>query len=234
MRVHSIFFSIDGEVNFMGQGTPTVFLRLQGCNQKCPWCDTKDSLDPDRAWKELSPLEVRNMVLDFIPNTLNGPKVTITGGEPLLQLEEVHSLLNYLFPFRVKVSIETNGTISIRSFRNSRKPNPDICLVVDWKASSSGVRASERISLDEYLSLQEWDWIKFVVASRGEYEEIRDVIHTLNRRKVKARMAISPVIKNAYTGTKGVSHKQVWEWLIDDSIMNVSLNCQIHKLISLP
>ena len=35
LRVTSLFLSIDGEVNARGQGTPSFFIRLAGCNLRC-------------------------------------------------------------------------------------------------------------------------------------------------------------------------------------------------------
>ena len=39
MKVCEIFTSIQGESTI--QGTPTVFVRLAGCNLDCQWCDSR-------------------------------------------------------------------------------------------------------------------------------------------------------------------------------------------------
>ena len=39
MKVNEIFYSLQGEGRFTGR--PAVFLRLSGCNQRCPFCDTR-------------------------------------------------------------------------------------------------------------------------------------------------------------------------------------------------
>lgn len=225
MRVHSIFLSVDGEVNFMGQGSPSVFLRLQGCNLRCPWCDTKDSQDPEKCWQDLFPWEVRKALLKFFPRSLKGPKITITGGEPLLQEDELHELLNLLFQFGVKISIETNGTKSLRRFLVP-KPNLDICLVVDWKPSSVLYDGSDSLNLAEYDQLRPWDWIKFPVASRVDYEEARDFIRHVT---TKARLAISPILPQSQIQ----SVRELWGWMGDDGLCDVSLNIQLHKFVNL-
>src|SRR4051794_25490444 len=50
--VNEVFESIQGEARHAG--TPSVFVRLQGCAVGCPWCDTKHTwaADPDQ---EVSP-----------------------------------------------------------------------------------------------------------------------------------------------------------------------------------
>ena len=38
LKINEIFYSIQGEGSTIG--TPSIFLRLSGCNLKCYWCDT--------------------------------------------------------------------------------------------------------------------------------------------------------------------------------------------------
>ena len=88
MKIHSHFISIDGEVNKWGQGVPSVFLRLQNCNLRCSYCDIPEAQDPKGG---------RVLSVDQIVEIIRGyecEKITITGGEPLLQEDEIHELLN--------------------------------------------------------------------------------------------------------------------------------------------
>ena len=39
MRVNETFLSLQGEGRFTG--VPAFFLRLSGCNLRCPFCDTR-------------------------------------------------------------------------------------------------------------------------------------------------------------------------------------------------
>lgn len=100
--------TIQGEGSMTG--TMTHFIRFSGCNMwdgrpetregsQCPYCDT-DFHGGDR-------LSSKDII--FILNKLGPAKwVTISGGEPLLQLD--HELVTDLKREGYKIAIETNGT----------------------------------------------------------------------------------------------------------------------------
>lgn len=110
LPVMEIFDSIQGEGSFIG--LPATFVRLSGCNLKCPWCDTKES------WQTspLNYLSVEEIVARCAQNL-----VIITGGEPCIHdLAELTGALQEACKF---VCIETNGT----------RPTPQD---VDWVTCS--------------------------------------------------------------------------------------------------
>lgn len=96
-----IFNTIQGEGTLMG--TPSTFIRLQGCNQTCEWCDTKDS------WLEgLGTVMPVGGIIDKLQEVGCLDHVVITGGNPMLQSGRIKSLLSAAF-FRDKhITIETN------------------------------------------------------------------------------------------------------------------------------
>lgn len=96
MRVNEIFYSIQGEGAHSGEAA--IFVRLSGCNLKCPFCDTEH-----RHYDELSEEEICEEVAKY-PAEL----VVITGGEPTLQLTA--SLVERIRGIGKIVAIETNGT----------------------------------------------------------------------------------------------------------------------------
>ena len=104
MRIHEMFVSIQGEGNYIGM--PCIFVRTQGCNLHCPFCDTKET------WKEEA--ELRNMqsvLTDIVrlSHEHNIKLVVITGGEPCLQ-PDLQDLIDQLMVREFRVCIETNGT----------------------------------------------------------------------------------------------------------------------------
>lgn len=96
MKVNEIFYSLQGEG--CHSGTPAVFVRLSGCNLRCPFCDTRHE-----HGTEMSEAEVVEAVRQY-PAHL----VVVTGGEPALQLTP--SLVDALHAAGRRVAVETNGT----------------------------------------------------------------------------------------------------------------------------
>lgn len=95
-----LFYSLQGEG--VSCGSPAVFLRLAGCNLACRWCDTKYSWG---AGLYLTPAELAPRIAALCP-----PRLIITGGEPLLQQDELGELLA-LLPAELPIEVETNGTL---------------------------------------------------------------------------------------------------------------------------
>lgn len=111
LDVHSVFRTIQGEGPFCG--TPSVFIRLAGCNLQCPSCDTDYT---SNRWQS-GPVALVDMVREL----QTGGLVVITGGEPFRQY--LTPLLAALVGSGYYVQIETNGTIQPCGFPFNDKPD---------------------------------------------------------------------------------------------------------------
>ncbi|WP_421909150.1 7-carboxy-7-deazaguanine synthase QueE [Methanolacinia petrolearia] len=152
MKVFEIFPSIQGEGPY--QGIPSAFIRLSGCNLRCRWCDTPKTQDGSSG-EEMTVDEVFGQV-----KKLGLSHVCITGGEPLIQQDELLSLLKDLHEDGYIVEIETNGTID---------PVPvmeysSVCM--DIKCPSSG----EKSFAPFVKKLRPSDCVKFVVEGKEDLE----------------------------------------------------------------
>lgn len=116
--VSEVFETFQGEAHFTG--TPSVFLRLQGCNVGCPWCDTKHTWEVNRE-DEVSaaamlakdadlPTHARlpvNRVVEIAAGYASR-HVVITGGEPAYW--PLWGLARALLDAGKSVQVETSGT----------------------------------------------------------------------------------------------------------------------------
>jgi organic radical activating enzyme len=113
LRIVEIFDSIQGEGPHIG--LPATFVRLAGCNMKCPWCDTKNSWNnPMQFYKEMKTTE---LIKILIPRKKH---IIFTGGEPTVQLrEQTTFLFEKLHSFDKVLHLETNGFVFIKHIATS-------------------------------------------------------------------------------------------------------------------
>ena len=105
MKIVEVFYSIQGEGIHTGHSA--VFIRLSGCNLKCPFCDTDYS-----RYTEMG----TGTIVDKVHEVAHGRPmiVVITGGEPFLQIDNgLQDLCYVLSNAGYKIEVETNGTIAI-------------------------------------------------------------------------------------------------------------------------
>lgn len=208
MRIYSIFNSIDGEVNKWGQGTFSTFIRFSGCNLACSFCDTEYARDY-MSGAHMDIEEVMQKVKE-----IGCKKVTITGGEPLLQAGII-PLVSELLKEEYLVSIETNGSIFPPSYNS-------VNLIMDYKLPSSGMESS--MILPAFYKLKPDDYVKFVVGSDEDHKRMIQVIYLLRQNNCSANIAVSPV-HSMFPADKLV------EKLQEDKIFDCQVNLQLHKYI---
>lgn len=136
MKVNEIFYSLQGEGYFTG--TPAVFIRLSGCNLRCPFCDTQHT-----DGREMTDAEIIERI-----NQYPARHVIITGGEPSLQLTE--DFVGLLHKNGYFVQVETNGTrllpVNVDWITCSPKAAPAVYDSVDEiKLVYEGERSDEAI-----------------------------------------------------------------------------------------
>ena len=216
MKIVEIFQSIDGEVNAFYQGRLTTFVRTAGCNLACSYCDTKYANQQVASRIEESPSQVFEKVQSF-----GCRKVTITGGEPLLQ-KDIWSFIDSLCFEQYKISIETNGS---RKIPLSFLRRYNISWIIDYKLDYV-----DRMIKDNYIYCLRKDWIKFVVRSIDELKIAIDIKKKLIDLGSRANFAISPVFANHLE--KGEVHDLV-DYLIERKEFDFVINLQLHKFINL-
>ena len=219
MQIIEIYKSLQGESSHAG--LPCVFVRLAGCNLRCTWCDSEYTF---KGGQRTTIEEVEREVRRLSPD---GGLVEITGGEPLLQEREAVQLMQRLLSGGYGVLLETSGE------RPLDNVPPAVVKIVDVKCPDSGEEDTFRLENLQWLTAR--DEVKFVVASRRDYEFAREFIrgHALASRVASA--ILSPAFSKDAAGNRDVSHclvdpQALAEWMLADGL-NARLGLQIHKFI---
>lgn len=121
LYLSEIFSAIQGEGPLVG--VRQIFIRLSGCDIRCAWCDTPDSLvrtakcnieikAGSRKFKKLDSSTSATKLISYISKL--SPEihhsVSITGGEPLLQNKAMIEVLPHLKKkFNLPLYLETGG-----------------------------------------------------------------------------------------------------------------------------
>ncbi|MBE6048633.1 MAG: putative 7-carboxy-7-deazaguanine synthase QueE [Clostridium sp.] len=212
-KVIEKFLSIDGEGPT--QGELSTFIRFQGCNLRCKWCDTKYSYDTSESFEVLSGEEIYNYIKSN--ETYN---VTLTGGEPLIQpnIEELLMLLSK--DKKLKINIETNGAIAIKPFK-SLIPSENIRYIIDFKLPDSGM--TEFMNIDNFKFLTKRDVYKFVIASMNDLRYAENIIKKYELIS-KCQVYFSPVFGS-------INLQDIVEFMKSNKLNGVRLQVQMHKII---
>jgi 7-carboxy-7-deazaguanine synthase len=229
MQVTEIFRSIQGESTYAG--LPCIFVRLTGCNLRCTWCDTAYAFyggtrigveDVVARVHELSGAASTHAPDVSLP-VVNGKVslVELTGGEPLLQ-HDVIPLAQRLLADDYTVLVETSGERFIGTL-----PQP-VVKIVDVKCPDSGEGGT--FLVDNLDAIDGKDEIKFVIASRRDYEFAKDFSarHELPSRV--RQVLFSPVFPDPNGSWSGLDARLLAEWILADRLP-VRLSLQLHKFI---
>jgi 7-carboxy-7-deazaguanine synthase len=219
MQIIEIYKSLQGESSYAG--LPCIFVRLAGCNLRCVWCDS------EYTFKGGKPMTLDDIELEVHRLSPGGGLVEITGGEPLLQEREAVPLMDRLLGAGYTVLLETSGE------RPLERVPAQVVKIVDVKCPDSG--EGDTFHMENLKWLGPRDEVKFVIASRQDYEFARAFTaeHELSSRL--SSVIFSPAFRKDATGSRDVSHclvdpRELAEWILADGL-NARLGLQIHKFI---
>lgn len=204
LRIYEIYASIQGESTWVG--APCTFVRLARCHLRCVWCDTAYAF----TGGEMTTIE---SIVEQC-ESLGCPLVEITGGEPLLQ-KECPVLAQRLLDRGFTVLVETSGSLPINVLPEG------VIRIMDLKCPDSGeCDANDWSNID---ALRSRDEVKFVIASRDDYEWSRNTVteHGLSSR-------CNAVLFAPAYGL--VEPKTLAEWITEDRL-EVRFQLQMHKYV---
>lgn len=204
LRITEIYASVQGESTHVGK--PCVFVRTTGCNLRCSWCDSAFTFTGGE-WRSLD--EVVAQAHGFGLRTIE-----ITGGEPLLQ-RHVPELLRRLVALGHEVLLETSGSLSIAAVP------PEVHVILDFKPPGSG--EVERNHWENVGLLRAHHEVKFVVASREDYEWSRGKVAEHGLAERCAAVLFSPV-------WGAIEPAALAGWIVADRLP-VRFQLQLHKVL---
>ncbi len=193
-------------VSFQGEGLHAgrrqLFIRLAGCNLRCRYCDTPDSLERVSTYRvynhDGSSREVRNPVsasealadalplLDFEP--VDG--VSITGGEPLMQAEFLVELLADPRLPRPRL-LETNGMLPIPL--GAVLSAVDV-VSMDIKLPSNSGERSFWEPHERFLSVAgDKAYVKVLVDAATDLGEVERAAELVSERAPRASLFLQPI-----------------------------------------
>ena len=173
-----IFYTLEGEMPLMGR--PSVFLRMSGCNLRCPAFKSPDSpygCDSYVSWSKKNKRSFEE-VLDimntqgFTERLKKGAILKLTGGEPLIHQATLINFVEWFetqIGFDLAIDFETNATIQ---------------PLEDWSQFGTTFTTSPKLASngdpeDKRYKPEVLKWhieygsnFKFVVQSEGDIDEI--------------------------------------------------------------
>jgi 7-carboxy-7-deazaguanine synthase len=229
MHIVEIYKSLQGESSFAG--LPCVFVRLAGCNLRCSWCDSEYTFAGGQKMSDAAILaEVQRLAPPPIaPPSIHGGGglVEITGGEPMLQERELIPFMRQLLASGYELLLETSGERPLALVPR------EVHKIVDVKCPASGEHL--RFRPENLSTLTGRDELKFVLASRADYEYARDFIRAHALESAPAGLILSPAFRKDATGSRSTENclldpRDLAEWMLADNL-RARLGLQIHKFI---
>ena len=176
-RIHSMesFGTVDGPgIRFV--------LFLQGCHLKCKYCHNRDTWDikggEEKTLEEI--IEKIKNYKNYI--TISGGGVTVTGGEPLLQVKFLIELFKELKKENIHTCIDTSGMVNITDDIKELLQYTDLVLldikhIDDEKCKNLvGVSNKKELEFAKYLSENNIKiWIRQVLVP-GYTDDEKDLL----------------------------------------------------------
>jgi 7-carboxy-7-deazaguanine synthase len=210
INVNEMFYSIQGEGT--RAGLPCIFVRLQGCKLRCVWCDTPYALDHRVTGLALTLEDIVRYAQEK-----HCTFIEFTGGEPL-EHEHVFEMLTQLCDLGYTVAIETGGHVAVDAV------DPRVIIIMDVKCPDSKMSTLNKLGNLEKLALK--DEVKFVIASRADYEFARSIIRTYNLEQRVGAVLMSCVFST-------LQFVDLVNWILEDHL-HVRFQLQMHKFVWSP
>ena len=206
-NVSEIFYSIQGEGK--RAGLPCIFIRMQGCRLRCSWCDTPYALEINKIEEIMTGHDIIDNIKKY-----NCDFIEFTGGEPLEQ-DGVNELMTKLCDDGYVVAVETSGYVNLKDV------DKRVIKILDIKCPDSKMHKKNNYNNIDHLDNK--DEVKFVVASKNDFDWAMEKIKELSILDRTVNILISPAFEK-------VRNIDLAEWILTESLP-VRMQVQMHKYI---
>jgi len=242
-----VFTSAQGEGLLMG--VRQVFVRLRGCNLHCCYCDTPEARTTDgpcniedepgsgRFTQRDNPISV-GQLLQIIDSQIQADdgihhSIALTGGEPLLYPEYLHTLAAGLQQRGQRIYLETAGYLPDALAKVL--PTVDY-IAMDWKLPATLEKPLDVAEQTRFLhSAQQRECvIKMPLTDNISEEEVRHALHTISGVTRAVPLVIQPVTPGV-GGCRPPDAQTLLEWqaVASKYVDDVRIIPQCHPLIGM-
>ncbi|MBU2540664.1 MAG: 7-carboxy-7-deazaguanine synthase QueE [Candidatus Omnitrophica bacterium] len=218
-KISEIFTSVQGEGPYLG--SRQTFIRFYGCNLSCRFCDTENYHFLQYSTSEILEEIMSKPHCDFL---------SITGGEPLLQVIFLQELLPRLKKESFKIYLETNGTktdelISVIDFIN--------IISMDFKLPSSTGQKSYFREHEQFLKAarKKEVFVKAVITDSTLISDLKTAVEIIKGVDRGILFVLQP-------DTNQLSHNlfqkiETYRAFACEHLENVRIIPQVHRLVGL-
>ena len=239
-NIIEIFSSIQGEGKYVG--CRQVFVRLEGCNLDCTYCDTENEIGghahcmvEERAGThELvpyeNPLSVEQVaeIVTRLTGDVPHHSLSITGGEPLLHVAFIKELAAHI---DLPVFLETNGTldkaladcIDCISHISMDLKLPDVLSAPVWDAHARFLKVARAVDV----------YVKVVVAAETRAEDVEHAAHLTAEIAPATLFILQPVTPYGGCTAPSPSHLLKLQRIALRHISDVRIIPQTHRMMDL-
>ena len=222
-----IFASRQGEGVCVGDAQ--TFVRFGGCNLACDYCDTPESI-PAHSGKSWTLPQVAARI-DALDGGRAGSVVSLTGGEPLVQISFLERCIPALRSTGRRIYLETNGALP-----EALERVVDGC---DWIAMDLKPPSAVRQDLWEahrwFLKIGESKiFVKLILTDSTREEELRRALELIASVSPRTPLILQPATPHGRAGTIPLPRLASWWNLAARRLTDVRILPQVHRLWDIP
>jgi len=226
-RVLDIFASRQGEGICVGDSQ--VFVRFGGCNIVCDYCDTPESI-PAKSGKVWQFGEVLERIRTLDSGAQKSP-VSLTGGEPLVQVGFLERLIPALRQSGHQIYLETNGTLPralervvegcdwiAMDFKPESVIGRDMCEAHRWFLETGGKKV----------------FVKLVLTQSTRDEEVQRAVTLIAGVRPDIPLILQPATAWGQASSIPLARLASWWKQATRELLDVRILPQIHRLWEIP